>query len=291
MAKLHQILALCKRLGVDTKPRRIATPSTIAASASDTTSNPGPLDGPAVWVCPLLSWHHQSFDTEPDIQGWSVPPAEQVMTDYTSCRFEGLSLFDESVARDIDQLNDEVLGEVNFDERRAEPLVTFSHFLPREELLLEKRFLLYPNLPKAVGSRFLRDRVEQLRPDVHVFGHTHFAWDAIHDGVRYIQAALAYPAERRARWASLQNGDFGLRGPLLIWSSDTGFAKKRSCRWSSYYEHHGREPERVWELARYAAASHRRLDSRARVCMPDFSFDPSAPAVSVSGDGGDPVLD
>ncbi len=41
---------------------------------------------------------------------------------------------------------------------------------------------LLPRQAKAVGSRFLGDRVRQLRPDVHVFGHTHFAWDAHHDG-------------------------------------------------------------------------------------------------------------
>ena len=30
---------------------------------------------------------------------------------------------------------------------------------------------------------------EELKPEIHVFGHTHFGWDAVHDGVRYVQAA------------------------------------------------------------------------------------------------------
>ena len=32
------------------------------------------------------------------------------------------------------------------------PLVTFSHFVPRLELVPEKRFLFLPSLNKAVGS-------------------------------------------------------------------------------------------------------------------------------------------
>lgn len=40
----------------------------------------------------------------------------------------------------------------------------------RMELCPEKRFLFYPKLPKAVGSDFLRRRVQDLKPDVHVFG-------------------------------------------------------------------------------------------------------------------------
>ena len=69
------------------------------------------------------------------------------------------------------------------------------------------RFLYLPSLNKAVGSRFLRHRVEEaLRPDMHLFGHTHFGWDATLGGIRYVQAALAYPEERKKRMPSLEIG-------------------------------------------------------------------------------------
>jgi len=71
--------------------------------------------------------------------------------------------------------------------------------VPRVELCPEKRFLTLPSLAKAVGSRPLGERVARLRPDAHVFGHTHFGWDATLDGTRYLQAALAYPEERGYR--------------------------------------------------------------------------------------------
>ncbi|EFJ47257.1 hypothetical protein VOLCADRAFT_105217 [Volvox carteri f. nagariensis] len=85
----------------------------------------------------------------------------------------------------------------------GDDVISFSHFLPLQELLPEKRYLTFPNLAKAVGSRFLAERVRRLRPHLHLFGHTHFAWDAVHDGIRFVQAPLAYPSERRFRLRSL----------------------------------------------------------------------------------------
>ena len=57
--------------------------------------------------------------------------------------------------------------------------------------------LYQPNLAKAVGSHLLAKRIQQLQPVAHVFGHTHFNWDSVIDGIRYIQRPLAYPKERR----------------------------------------------------------------------------------------------
>lgn len=53
--------------------------------------------------------------------------------------------------------------------------------------------LFYPKLPKIIGSDSLEDRIRSIhgaegRKDAsscHVFGHTHFCWDAVVDGIRY----------------------------------------------------------------------------------------------------------
>ena len=164
LTKLHGLLALCARLGICTHPAKIGEAS---------------VEGGTVWVCPLLSWHHQTFDTEPEVEGWAVPSAAQTMTDYRACRFPSpLSQLDDSVARAVDELNAARVEHMLLERapRPAEPLVTFSHFLPRLDLLPEKRFLMVPELPKAAGSTFLRRRLHSLMPSVHVFGHTHFAW-------------------------------------------------------------------------------------------------------------------
>ncbi|KAH8057498.1 calcineurin-like phosphoesterase [Aureococcus anophagefferens] len=74
------------------------------------------------------------------------------------------------------------------------PLISFSHFLPLQSLLPEKRFLFSPNLAKAVGSDFLEARVRALDADIHCFGHTHFSWDSTENGT--LRAALPRHARR-----------------------------------------------------------------------------------------------
>ena len=58
------------------------------------------------------------------------------------------------------------------------PVVSASHFVPWLALMPEKRYLMIPSLNRAIGSRPLAARILDIRPDAHVFGHTHFGWDA-----------------------------------------------------------------------------------------------------------------
>ena len=63
LQKLDEILELCGQLGVETQPA-------YARGAI---------------VPPLLAWYHASWDTEPDVSGWTgIPPAEAVMVDLRS---------------------------------------------------------------------------------------------------------------------------------------------------------------------------------------------------------------
>lgn len=73
---------------------------------------------------------------------------------------------------------------------------------------------LPPALPqaKAVGSDSLGERVKALQPDVHLFGHSHFSWDATVQSVRCIQAPLCYPAERAARMRTIRFDDAASQG-------------------------------------------------------------------------------
>merc|ERR1712232_1237526 len=95
-------------------------------------------------------------------------------------------------------MNDDRFDMQELIDRKTEQdsMLTFSHFVPRLEVNPEKRYLIPPCLAKAAGSTFLMQRLERLRPHVHIFGHTHFAFDSVVDDVRYIQAALAKPQER-----------------------------------------------------------------------------------------------
>jgi hypothetical protein len=192
--KLKDLLRICDELGVFTSPCHV-----------EDRAHPR---GGKLWIVPLLSWHHASFDTETDITSLDAPPIEKLMRDFHSCRWpDYLNAMDESVAQHFDAMNDLsiftpdllVAAKAVSESARSEvdtPLYPFvvtkvqswaeirrsdgsssvstsststgasddivislSHFLPRLELCPEKRFLYYPHLPKAVGSRFLGERV------------------------------------------------------------------------------------------------------------------------------------
>ena len=55
-----------------------------------------------------------------------------------------------------------------------------------------KGCLLYPNLPKIIGSDYLEAQVRSIHgveggaSACHVFGHTQFCWDVVLDGIRYL---------------------------------------------------------------------------------------------------------
>jgi len=251
LEKLDRLLQLCARLGVHTGPLRVGA---------------GPGATP-VLVVPLLSWHEEAFDTEPALSTLEVPRAQLVMKDFVACKWPpGLPAQD--VARVLDARNEaewqragcDVAAMVRAARGAGEPVVSFSHFLPRLELCPEKRFLFFPNLVKAVGSRWLGARVAALAPDLHVFGHTHFGCDATLDGVRYVQASLSYPQEREQRMSTIALGgaDIG-KGPVLLYESEGcgRFAPPYRCRWSEYYAANARLPLSTdiphWVSSRYKA--------------------------------------
>lgn len=66
VAKYHAIVALCRELGVHTEPAQV---------------------GGRVWVVPLQSWYHASWDTEPDLTVLDVPNPNRMMTDFAACKW------------------------------------------------------------------------------------------------------------------------------------------------------------------------------------------------------------
>ena len=78
------------------------------------------------------------------------------------------------------------------------PVISFSHFLPRIELLPSREYLRFKSLPKVAGCNLIERQIRELRSVIHVFGHSHINRDCVLDGVRYVQNALSYPKERFA---------------------------------------------------------------------------------------------
>lgn len=184
-----------------------------------------------VVIYPLYSWYHSSWDVEPEITHPDYLDVEEAMPfkrkwgDFSMCSWPGIVSQSEFCATDNDSTTlAESFAEVNepflfqpFAEKHGssdgpvtanEPssqttltspivnerntIISFSHFLPRQELCPEKRFLLEPLLTKVIGSRFLESQIRRLRPHLHLFGHTHIPIDLELDGIRYVQWPKGY---------------------------------------------------------------------------------------------------
>ena len=281
--KLEKILQICVEENVRIGPVRVGVHSNekyesfvwnyqhdISNSRSAKTESIANItETPGLWVVPLLSYHHMSFDTEPQIDPtcWKgIPSARKVVADYRKTVWpEPLSPLDDSVAEFMDGLNDVILNwdhDVIFSDGgdtvgMTTPILTFSHFLPRIELLPEKRYLSLPTLHSCVGSTFLETRLRhvghrfgkyrnqnaieesslEMSPStnelsshadtidhLHAFGHSHLSWDAIIEGVRYVHVPLAYPREWEERRRSLEIGTMmgeksENRFPVCVWSN------------------------------------------------------------------------
>ncbi len=76
-------------------------------------------------------------------------------------------------------------------------VISFSHFLPRIDImphfLPEKSKELFP----VLGSQVLDQFVRESGSTIHVYGHSHLNRDLSVEGVRYINNAWGYPGEER----------------------------------------------------------------------------------------------
>merc|ERR1719335_1701709 len=130
MDRIQNLRTMCKRIGVHTEAALMK----------------------GVWLVPLLAWYHESWDEEPELQpphGKKLirepPPANELGSDYAMCKWPNeLKNGSEELARMIDALNPSLpldLQQELAGKLPRRPVVSFSHFLPRQELIPEKRFL------------------------------------------------------------------------------------------------------------------------------------------------------
>ena len=134
----------------------------------------GPSQVGEVWVVPLFSWYCADFDTE----ATDADSQLEAWADFYFCRWPaGLA----SPAEYLLKMNEPRVK--NYDA----PVISFSHFLPRRDLLPPTDQLRFKGLPSVAGCRSLEQQIRTMNSHTHVFGHSHINWDKLIDGVRYVQ--------------------------------------------------------------------------------------------------------
>jgi len=107
------------------------------------------------------------------------------------------------------------------------PVISFSHFLPRRELIFptveELQAMGFPlkdpqpkfNFSRVAGCTGLDRQIRRLGSVLHVYGHQHRNRVRQIDGVTYVSHCLGYPRERAEGRISKS-----LCEPLLVWDTD-----------------------------------------------------------------------
>jgi len=187
--KFEQIISMCKRIGV------LTTPCKIGSSKKQ------------VWVVPLFSWYHESLDKDDDdYEEDKMRESIKAWTDFLMCKWPS-NFINHSLNPHVPRTTSSYqtispkdyflnLNTPNLHTYDA-PVITFSHFVPRRDLLPPKEFLFIPFLPKVSGASEIDTQLRQINSTIHVFGHTHVQYHNRKDGVFYVQNALSYPRERK----------------------------------------------------------------------------------------------
>ena len=179
LAKFTAIEQLCDRLGVETRPVELSGLS----------------------IVPLLGWYDFSFG-EPDRH------LRRAWRDFKACQWPREFGDEQAITAHFLALNEERLNTTN------DCLISFSHFLPRLDVMPpqipQHRRRVYP----VLGTEKLGEQVRRLKPDLHIYGHSHVNQAMTLDGTHYVNNAFAYPDEQRIARKQL----------LCVWDSKEGIA-------------------------------------------------------------------
>lgn len=134
-----------------------------------------------VSIIPVLGWYDYSF-------GEPSEELKSIWMDYRACRWPS-GFTEKEVAAHFEAFNNKQVSQA------GGQVITYSHFLPRIDLMPgfipNAKKLLYPIL----GSVQLDLQLRQFNPNIHVYGHSHVNHQVKIDGVSYINNAFGYPSE------------------------------------------------------------------------------------------------
>jgi predicted phosphodiesterase len=184
--KFQDVLRLCESLGVHTGPEVIG------------------FGQDRVCVVPLFSWYARpgegsdSLYRERDIE----EPVESVWADDYLVKWPRSGGF-QPVQYFLDLNGPRVSAEY------AVSRISFSHFLPRQDLMFPvagEPAQAGPDPPRqpfnfsrVAGSTLIEQQIRKLGSRVHVYGHQHRNRCRCYDGVWYVSNCLGYPEERAGR--------------------------------------------------------------------------------------------
>lgn len=140
-------------------------------------------------IVPLLGWYDYSF-------GLPGTLLQEAWMDFRACIWpDGHDAA--AITRHFLALNRPHLPFTAAAVQAARTVISFSHFLPRIDVMPhyippDKR-MVYP----VLGSSLIDAQIRSIKPQMHVYGHSHVNRRIMIDGIEYINNAFGYPNETR----------------------------------------------------------------------------------------------
>lgn len=157
--KLKSIVSLTERYNVQLKPMSLGHLS----------------------IVPLYSWYDYSF-------GSPNEELKAIWMDYKACKWPG----EESAKSITENFMDRNKDHLKIDNQF---IISFSHFLPRIDLMPSFIPTHHRHVYPVLGSAALDTQIRELGSNIHVYGHSHVNRNQTIDGVQYINNAFGYPRE------------------------------------------------------------------------------------------------
>ncbi len=230
LEKFWHLIQRCESIGVRTHPVRIrAKDGCLAASAPQIAGKGNQTDHPkrrdhrdnthgqpndrGVWIVPLYSWYLKPEEGSNSLFV-SKPGEDPELRAWSDNRYIRWPRGQDHEPTDCRPLMEQYFLDLNRPQLQRTydaPVISFSHFLPRRELMFPTRdeYLTVSRLPsghrdpnprfnfsRVAGTTALDTQIRRLGSIIHVYGHQHRNRDRMIDGIHYVSHCLGYPVER-----------------------------------------------------------------------------------------------
>jgi hypothetical protein len=176
-----------------------------------------------VWIVPLLSWYSNANEGTDSL--YLEKPGEDPTNMMWSDRYYIKWPDDNGPFKASEYFSN--LNNIRISNPELFPVITFSHFLPRQEVMFGKSLKPDPekarkydrnpkfNFSRVAGSNLIEKQIRELNSVIHGYGHQHINRDRFIDNIRYVSHCLGYPKERKR--GMISGLDEGLK---LIWDTE-----------------------------------------------------------------------
>jgi predicted phosphodiesterase len=155
----------------------------VCALATECGVSIAPFEKGDLSIIPMLAWYDYTF-------GRPCADLRARWRDFHECRWPE-DLTSDNITEYFLRLNVPALRP------HRGTVLSFSHFLPRIDVLPKELDASHRMLFPVMGTARLEKQIRELQPSVHVYGHSHLNRHVTLDGIAYVNNAFGYPGEEK----------------------------------------------------------------------------------------------